>query len=144
MPHPDPWSSTGKIEDLPAGHWLRKYYEDATKNVASYPKPPTFRGDVPLYAAPDRAEWIARNPGRAAPFPLENVPEKYAGRARAALRLDADTITTDKVLTARGKLDVLCETVKEHAANETGTTIKESDTVFFDPTDGKFWVYPAA
>ena len=135
-----PWYQGGSPEDLPPDNPLRLLYEESVRNSPPIPELPPFRGDVPVYAAPDRTAWQQRHPDRPAPFPLEDVPDKFTSRAQAALRIDESAITTEKVLASRTRLDAICDDVKFR--DTARSAVKEEDEVFFDPTDNRFWLYP--
>jgi hypothetical protein len=99
---------------------------------------PDFRGSVPLYSPPDRAAWIAA--GHDVPRTIDaDLPPKFASRARAALALDAVTLDFEAAVRAQTTLDAVCDAVKylpeSYAADD--------DLVYFDPEDGRFWIYPA-
>ena len=141
MPDPHPWYRLAADPmDLPPDNPIRLLYEESVRNSPPIPELPPFRGDVPVYASPDRTTWHQRHPDRAAPFPLEDVPDKFTSRAQAALRIDESAITTEKVLASRTRLDAICDDVKFR--DTARSAVKEEDEVFFDPADNRFWLYP--
>ena len=120
------------------------------------PQTSDLRTDVPAYPGPpDRVQWEREHGVK----PLEIVANGYKGirvvgrwwnvrlqdgerlerfqkQAKAVIERDYTTLDRVDAITEQTKLEHICERVKV-AAN-----VRESDHVFFDPQDGRFWVYP--
>lgn len=104
-----------------------------------------FRGDVPAISpAPDRARWEADHGTSPYPLTLERFNgltlqrfrfARFTNRARKCIERDLATIDRDKAIRESVKLEHICERVK------TAFDIIHAQ-VFFDPSDGQFWIYP--
>jgi hypothetical protein len=100
---------------------------------------PQFRGNIPGYAAPDRADWAKRHPNASGqPYEIRDVPTKFLTRARAAVDRDSSTIEFSPAVNAYSQMDAINEAVG-HAAR----IDLDEDLVFYDPQTDSFWAYPS-
>lgn len=108
----------------------------------------SLRHDVPTIAdAPDRARWEAEHGQKPWPITEEYATERgwnwferkwltrMAGRARAIMARDLATIDRAAAIQQQTKMAHVCDRVKY------AFDIKHAE-VFFDQTDGQFWIYP--
>lgn len=95
---------------------------------------PQFRGNIPSYAAPDRAAWAREH---LQPYELHDVPLKFLTRARAAVGRDESTLSFAPAVDAHVRLDEINEAVAyEHGAD------LNNEQIFYDPQTDSFWAYP--
>jgi hypothetical protein len=98
-------------------------------------KPLTPRPD--LYRRPAADEWF-RKTGRT-PFPLLMDLDAHTLAVAAELcRRDSVTLDGEAAFGIQDQLHMLCEVARMLAAEP------EESTCFFDDTEGRFWIYPAA
>lgn len=95
-------------------------------------KAPALRTQ-PAYRMPNPQDY-ERNTGLK---PLELlVEEKFRSKAMAAIRADSSTILQHEAAQAMATLDGICQSLHREA------DLAAEDTVFFDPDQQMFWVFP--
>lgn len=98
---------------------------------------PQFRHDIPSYAPPDRAAWLAQH--RAAPYPVAVHP-KFLSRARHACGIDYGTLNFRAAVDAHSALETVNTAATYYLRSR--QAIGEQDEAWFDPTEDRFYIYP--
>jgi len=93
-----------------------------------------FRGNIPTYTAPDRAEW-ARDHG--APVELEAAGAAHVERARLLLSRDFSTLAAEEAIEAQTTMESLCERVLARSNLDFDEYL-----CFYDSETNSFWAYP--
>jgi hypothetical protein len=118
-----------------------------------------FRGDVPMYRAPDREEWERQHGVKPRAIIFGLPPDRplwpnhgtefvvctpaallrmraLENQARIQCQTESSTLVREEAIKAHVGLDSICEHMKYNLK------LAETDEVFYDPNDGRFWIYP--